>query len=198
MKYSAGIVSKLFWDIEAKKTAELFLKGMNKNEIKDYVLKENIYQAPNDKRAKDIFGCVYKRIKSLDVELLEFMTKGDLENLRIINMVSIMLNERIVFDFMYEVYRQKIIYGEIELTETDFNKFIEDKKSQSEDVAKWTDYTISNIKQTIYRMLANAQFIRIDEMGKKIIKIPIINFDICRYLENNNMKSFLYAMTGEK
>ena len=173
----------MFWDIEAK-TAELFLKGMNKAN-KKYVLKKIFIKRLMTKEPK-----IYR-----DAELFEFMTRR-FRNLRIINMVSIMLNERIVFDFNRSIQTKN--YGEIELTETDFNKFIEDKKSQSEDVAKWTDYTISNIKQTIYRMLVNAQFIRIDEMGKKIIKRPIINFDICRYLENNNMKSFLYAMTGEK
>ena len=48
MNYSAGMVSQVFAFVETKKTAELMVTGMSKDEIKDKVIGENLYQLRNE------------------------------------------------------------------------------------------------------------------------------------------------------
>ena len=47
MNYSAGMVSQVFAFVETKQTAELMAAGMSKDEIKDKVIGENLYQLRN-------------------------------------------------------------------------------------------------------------------------------------------------------
>ena len=45
--YSAGMVSQVFAFVETKKTAELIVQGLSKDEIKTKVQEENLYQLKN-------------------------------------------------------------------------------------------------------------------------------------------------------
>ena len=50
MSYSAGMVSQVFAFVETKQTAELMAAGMTKDEIKDKVIGEKLYQLRNETR----------------------------------------------------------------------------------------------------------------------------------------------------
>ena len=196
-KYSAGIVSKLFWAVEAKKTAILFRKGMKRSEIKEKIVEENIYQALNTSRATRMFGNIYSRIDSLGIQLTEWLSIGDFEEICVINMISIMLTERLFADFMYEIFRNKLILGDYELKDNDFNSFIADKKLQSDEIAEWTDETIGKIRQTFYKMLIDGGFAKINNNGVREIVKPILSYEVENYLKDNGMEKYLYSMTGE-
>lgn len=56
MNYSAGMVSQVFAFVETKKTAELMVTGMSKDEIKDKVIGENLYQLRNETRLRRTFN----------------------------------------------------------------------------------------------------------------------------------------------
>ena len=63
MNYSAGMVSHVFAFVETKQTAELMAAGMPKDEIKDKVIGENLYQLRNETRLRRTFNYVYKRLR---------------------------------------------------------------------------------------------------------------------------------------
>lgn len=196
-KYSAGITSKLFWGLEAKKTAKFILKGLSRNEIKDIIIGENIYQSPNAERSRRIIGYIYTRLISLGNVLVKILAEADSDGIKVINMISIMLTERLCFEFMYEVYRHKILIGDLNILDKDFNSFFDGKKVQSGEIARWTEKTQAKIRQTIIKMLVEGGFIKIDQNGNRIITRPIVNYNIEVYLKKNGLQNYLYAMTGE-
>ena len=62
MNYSAGMVSQVFAFVETKQTAELMAAGMSKDEIKDKVIGENLYQLRNETGLRRTFNYVYNRL----------------------------------------------------------------------------------------------------------------------------------------
>lgn len=58
MNYSAGMVSQVFAFVETKQTAELMAAGMSKDEIKDKVIGENLYQLRRDQITENIQLCL--------------------------------------------------------------------------------------------------------------------------------------------
>ena len=62
MNYSAGMVSQVFAKKKKKKTAELMMTGMSKDEIKNRVVSENLYQLRNETRLRKTFNYVYNRL----------------------------------------------------------------------------------------------------------------------------------------
>ena len=112
MEYSAGMVSQVFAFVETKKTAELMTTGMSKEEIRDKVMSENLFQLKNETRLRRTFNYVYKRLESLPDGAVQLLVSVDNDNAKLLTLISIMLTDKLFFEFVHEVYREKIILGE--------------------------------------------------------------------------------------
>ena len=77
MEYSAGIMSANFWYLETKTTAEYLIEGLNRKELMELSINENIYQVDSERRAKRIVGLMYRRLKDFPEELLEYLINAD-------------------------------------------------------------------------------------------------------------------------
>lgn len=95
MNYSAGMVSQVFAFVETKKTAELMVTGMSKDEIKDKVIGENLYQLRNETRLRRTFNYVYNRLSSLPDGAVELLVKVDNENAKLLILIAIMNTDKL-------------------------------------------------------------------------------------------------------
>jgi hypothetical protein len=197
MKYSAGLVSKSFWYLESKKTAKYMIDGLNREEIRDLAIKDNIYQVESDYRAKNVTNAIYTRLNSLPVIILEDLVNSDITTSKILVLISIMKTDRLFFEFMHEVFRNNIILGDFSLKDRDINVFFDEKKAQSEIVDKWKDRTVKNLKSRYLTVLNFAGLIKIDSDKREII-VPYIDFRVKQHLLDNDMGPYVYAITGEK
>jgi len=197
MKYSAGLVSKSFWYLESKKTANYMLDGLNREQIRDLAIEDNIYQVESEYRTKRIANAIYFRLNSLPEIILENLVKSDIATSKILVLISIMKTDRLFFEFMHEVFRNNIILGNFSLTDRDINVFFQDKKAQSDIVVKWVDSTIKRLKYEYIRMLNEAGLLKVDSNKREIV-IPFLDYRVKQHLIDNDMAQYVYAVTGEK
>ena len=197
LEYSAGMVSCLFWLSETRKTAELLIDGKDKNEIKGLAIKENIYQVRAADRAIRIFGVAVKRIESLPENLINHIAKGDIGTAKLFVLLSILKTDLLFFEFVHEVYRQAIILGENKITDRNINNFFDIKIAQSEVVAKWSDSAIKKLKQCYIKMLFEAGVLY-SAIGERKIIISPVDYKLKKILNDNNLKVYLIAITGEE
>lgn len=197
MKYSAGIISKSFWYLESKKTAKLMLDGLTRKEIVELAVKDNIYQVESEYRSKTIANAIYTRLNSLHDIILKVIINSDLSTSKILVLISIMKTDRLFFEFMHEVFRNKIILGEPVLLDRDVNIFFDEKKAQSEIIDKWVYTTIRRLKSEYIKMLIEAGVLRVESDNSEII-VPFLDFKVKQNLFDNDMAPFVYAVTGEK
>lgn len=181
--------------IETKKAATLILQGFKDFEIKDMSIKENIFQMKSEARKKEVASMVLKRLKVLDEFLLNKLVNGDLDTSKQIVIYAIMKTDRLFFEFMGEVYRDKNILKEKYITESDFNVYFQRKCEQSETVAAWKEYTFYKLKQVITRTLYEAGFIK-NQKGDKEIIIPIIDYNLAEHLKQIGDGIYLEVMLG--
>lgn len=137
--YSAGLVSQSFWFVEMKKIIKLINEGKSEEEIKKLCIEENLFGAAKEYRAKRIYGYIWNRAKKLDKSLIELFCNSDLATQKINNLVAVLRSDRLLFEFMFEVYREKIILGIPTIEDADVNIFFNNKEVQNDDIAKWTD-----------------------------------------------------------
>lgn len=193
--YSAGLVSKLLWFNELKRTAELRVEISDIEELKKVVIRDNIYQINNIERVTRIFNYCIKRLDDLDSELTALLINGDTTDSKIITLISTMQHEKILFDFVYEVYREKIMLGDYEITEKDMKVFMDYKVSQSKEVARWSESSIAKISQTILKMLSESGLI-IQDVRRRTIEKPLMSLRLEKYLKEN-MLAYYKAIMGE-
>lgn len=194
-EYSAGMVKLSFWFAEFRKVIQLLNSGKTWHEIKTMNLEENIFSAPTQARAVQIFNTVSMRVKSLDKSFYELFEKSDISNQKVIVLIAIMQSDSLFFDFMYEVYREKLILGVDELTDSDYGVFFKNKQLQSEKAAKWKDYTLKRLGNCYKTMLMEAGVTDRAKGNRKILR-PIIDKALEDCLKANDMQITLNALTG--
>lgn len=194
-KYSAGLISQSFWFIEIKKILRLIREGKREDEIKKLCIEENLFGTINEYRAKRIYGYIWNRVKHLDGKIIELFNESDLSTQKIINLIAIMRCDRLFFEFIYEVYREKNILGTLTIEDRDANIFFRNKEVQNENIAKWTDRTKKRLKSCYFNYLIDANLITIKDK-KKYITPPIFDIAVERYLELVGDFAIVKAITG--
>ncbi|MGO5050907.1 DUF1819 family protein [Lachnospiraceae bacterium LCP25S3_G4] len=196
MEYSAGIVSNLLWFVETRATAKLLCEGKTKQEIKVFVVSENLYQQKQERRAINQFRCIMTRLNALPDELIKELNQSDLATAKLIILVGAMATDRLLFEFVYEVYRNNIKMGENKLEDRDFNVFFQEKAAQSQKIAGWSESAIKKLKQTYSKYLFEAGLIEGVKENRNIVKV-YVDDRLRNSLVQNNMEQYLFAMTGE-
>ena len=194
-EYSAGMVKLSFWFAEFRKVIQLLNSGKTLLKIKKMNVEENIFSAPTQARAIRIFNTISTRVKSLDQSFYTLFERSDISNQKVIALIAVMQSDSLFFDFIYEVYREKLIIGMNELADSDFGVFFKDKQIQSEKVAKWQDYTLQRLGSCYKTMLMEAGLID-KKVGTRNILKPIIDRALEDCLKKNGMEVILHALTG--
>lgn len=194
-EYSAGMVKFSFWFSEFKKVIKLLNSGMSLENIKILNLEENIFSVSNKIRSISIFNTVSNRIKILNLDFHRLFEGLDISNQKLINLISIMETDSLFFDFMYELYREKLIIGLDEMTDSDFKLFFKDKQLQSQRVASWQDKTFDKLRSS-YKMVLFESGILEKVEGAYKIKKPILDPSLELKLKEHRMDPILHALTG--
>jgi len=196
-EYSAGAVKLSFWFAEFNKIVDLLYENKTMEEIKILAENENIFSAASSARSKQIYSTVSTRVSGLSDSIYEIFSKATIETQKLINLISIMNTDTLFFDFMNEVYREKLIIGDTVLADMDIRVFFHDKQEQSEKVAKWTDETIERLQKSYKAWLTEAGLLDQSQGDRKIIR-PFIDYELEEVLKNTNMKPILDAISGTR
>lgn len=196
MEYSAGMVSQVFAFVETRKTADLYNKGLSKDEAWEKIAAENLYQLKNPTRLRRTFNYISNRLESLPDEVVHQLPVLDTDSAKILVLISIMKTDLLFFEFVYEVYRGKVILGEKNIENRDINGFFDDKASQSEIVSSWSEAGIKKLKNCYIRNLVDAGLL--EDNKSKRIKPALINYRVEELLVKNGMEAFVKAVKGER
>lgn len=196
MKYSAGIVSHTFWFYETKITAELMLEGYSKKEILEKALDENIYQVDTERRIKRMVSVIHNRLNGLSEELLQYFVNCDVYSAKLFVFITIIMRDKLFFEFMHEVFREHIILGDYNFKKSDFDSFFINKAAQSEIVASWTERSIKRLPSTYRLMMFEAGLIDSKKPDSKIIP-PLIDFNLKDLFKKHELMPFINVFTGE-
>ena len=196
MEYNASATKHLFWFVETRETARL-LGSHSMDEARRIVIDENLYQQKSESRLINEFGCIKKRLEALPEELQRMMVTADLGTGKLIAFIGCMASDRLLFDLMYEVYRQKLYLGEPNITDADLNVFFKDKKDQNEKVAAITDASVKKLKQVYCKYMFEVSLLT-GKVTEKLVSKPYIDPNLRFALQRNAMDKYLAALTGEK
>ena len=194
-KYSAGLMSQSFWFIEFKKVLPMVMEGKAQDEIKKYCIEQNIFGAVNANRSRRVTNYITNRAMTLDETELKLFQDSDLSTQKIINLIAIMRTDRLLSEFVYEVYRTRKILGFSEITAADIKQFFRDKELQEPLIEGWIDSTKNRLSGCYFNFLTEAGLLTTD--GKRhIITPPLLDISLERYLEVKGETAMIKALTG--
>lgn len=193
--YSGKLTGESFLLYELKIVAKLKKEGYTDKEIRKMVLEENLFQYKFTSSISRRLTPLMQRINLLDEELIDRLIEDPLGDGIVINLYSIMKNDRLFFEFMNEVMKEKLKSNNEVLEKKDINIFIETKIEKNEDIASWSDSTVNKIKQVIKKILMEAKVVEDNKTG--IVKKIIMSDWIKNYLIKSGEEKYILAM-GER
>lgn len=196
MEYSAGMVSQVFAFLETKKLADLLNQGMSKDEAWKEVEENNLFQLRNATRLKRTFNYVYNRLSSLPGDAVKMLTSLDVDSAKILVLISIMKTDLLFFEFVYEVFRGKVLLGEKTIENRDINGFFDEKANQSDIVSNWSETGIQKLKNCYIKNLVDGGLLT--DTKTRTISPTIINYKLEELLKGHGMETYLNAAKGER
>ncbi len=195
-KYSSTIKTRGFLFHETKKASALYLQGLSVAEIRQKALDENIFLLKTENRRKEIAATVLERIGTLDDFLHKKLVYGILETGKQIVLYSIMKTDRLFFEFMQEVYREKHLLRDYVIADRDISAFFYRKAEQSNLLMSWTDYTFYKLGQVYKRILLESGLAK---RSKRRLEIAgaVIEQDVKRHIVESGDRIYIEVIQGE-
>jgi len=172
-------------------------EGKNMDEIKILNETENLFNAKTAYRGKTIFNAVAARIGAIPKDFIELFEKADISTQKLIIVIAVMAAESLFFDFMYEVYKEKLTMGDKTMTVSDFVQFFKNKQVQDEKVAGWTDKTFNRLGWAYRNVLLLSNLMKNTGKNEWAVEKPVINRQLADVLHKTKMGVFYSALTGE-
>lgn len=195
MEYKSTIKSRPYLYKETKKASSLINRGLSVEEIKEKSLEDNIFQLESEARKKEVASIITARLKNLDEHIIYSIENSNVETSKILVLYAILKTDRLFYEFINEVYKEKILLKDLFIRDKDFGMFFQNKREQSEKVASWSEYTFKKLKQVYIRILFESGLI-VNQKGDKEIRVPIIENEVKEYLYSIGDKVYINAVLG--
>ena len=193
--YKSTIKATSFLYLEMKKASELKLKGLSNQEIIEKIKEENYFLLGSDNRKRVIASEVIKRMDYLNQDLLEKLVNRHTSMGKIIVLYAIMKKDRLFSEFMQEVFRDKLLISENQITAKDFNLFFQRKREQDADLERWADETYKKLTQVYKRILTETGLAK--RINKSIeIQSAIIDFELQESIKALGDEEYLKILQG--
>lgn len=192
MKYTAAAVGEGFWYIEFDKILDYKKKGYQDQELRRLQEEENILNMRSKSMSNKAIGETIKRVNILPKGIINIYDDLSLNNKKLVNFIAIMMTDRLLFELVYEVYREKLRIGDDLFDINVVEIFIRNKSELETEV--------SSYKEVTKRRLAGAYKTCMSEAGlldeNKPVKV-LLDHDLASELKTEEMNKYYRALTGE-
>lgn len=195
-KYRTALMNRPFMNIESKRIAEMMLQGKSEEERRYEAVELNAIQMPSLDRRKTSYKEISHRLSFLDDFLLEKFMISDADTAKAILAYAILQADHLYYEFMREIYLEKILLLQKDLAKKEVINFLYKKAEQSEVVAKWADNTKERLAVGFIQMMRESGFI-LSNHEEHQVKRPFINQSVGEYLRKNGIKPIVEIMLGE-
>jgi hypothetical protein len=195
LHYTSSIKDMPLMFSEMKRTALFLCEGKAGDEIVGLSMSDNVYQLEKPKRRRDVPLRMIKRLSAIGEPLVKVIAHGSDADAKLVAFLALMKSDRLLFEYMYEVYTDKHHAGLDEITDKDFLDFIERKAQNSETVAKWSASNLASVRGKIKSSLCEAGLAK-RKGGNLLIQKPIVDDELGKALGTSN-GIFIKAMLME-
>lgn len=193
--YSAKLTAEPFLYNETKIIATYLLNGEDEELLKKKNVEENLIKYKSLKSVTRVNSPIFRRINIMDREMLKDFVYSDIENSKYILLYAIMKTDKLVRDFVLEIYKDKLLMRKEYIEKFDIDNWYEEKCILSNTLKERTESTSNKLKQVIMKILLDSGLVEKDKRRFRIIK-PLLKEKYIRLLDKNGDIEFAKAIGG--
>ena len=188
-----AITDENFYYLDIKKVARVFNKFDSYEELKKNIIENQILEYSSERNFQIKMKVINRRLKVLNDFLLNTLASETSEVGKVVNLLSIILNEKIVFDFMHEVFLPKYKNADYFISNSIFSSFMNEKTEQEPEVARWSEASKKKIISKLKAYFIDSGYLIKDGNDYRLVK-PIVPGDILENIKDNYKPVVLEAL----
>ena len=158
--YIASLTREPFLFYEMRTTAKLICEGLEDAEVVSRIAEENLFQYPTEKTISRIARACIKRLRAMEDEsLIQAISIQPTDVAKQICLYAMMKQSRLVWEFMITVIGEKYRLRDSSFGKIDLNTYFMRLQEQDDNVATWSDNTITKLKQVLARVLVETEYL---------------------------------------
>lgn len=193
--YSAKLTAEPFMYNETKILAGYLLQGENADTLKKRNIEENLIKHKKIGSVKRVNSPIFRRLKIMNKEMLEEFVYSDIENSKYILLYTIMKTDKLVRDFLFEVYKDKLLMRKEYIEKFEIDNWYEEKCILSKTLRERTESTSAKLKQVIMKIFQDSGLVIKEKDRFKIIR-PLLKEKYISMLDKNGDMEYAKAIGG--
>lgn len=193
--YSAKLTGEPFWYNETKIIGRYLLDGEDEETLKKRNIDENLIHHKKVASIKRVNVPIFKRLKVMDKDMLQEFVCADIETSKYILLYAIMKTDKLVRDFVIEVYKDKLNMRKEYIERFDIDNWYEEKCILSQTLKERTESTSAKLKQVIMKILQDSGLVIKEKDRYRIIR-PLLKEKFIGMLDRNGDIEYAKAIGG--
>lgn len=190
--YNAEIVAGSLLINETRKLAQVILTDDSATAWNHAILVDNILQKKTQATAKRMSNLIRHRLEMGDTLIWTLIARSDFELSGQAVLVLAIRHSKLLADFMRQVMGLRLRRLDLQLTQKDWDDFLQECALREPAVAGWSKSTCNKLREVIFRILAESKFLTSAKERK--IQPVLIRPEIRAYLDNCNDQSTLACL----
>ena len=158
--YNAAITREQFLFYEMRITAKLINGGLDKDNVVNQVVLENLFQYPTERSVRKMALACIRRLESMeDDTLIAAIATQPSDVAKQVCLYAMMRQYRLVWDFMLTVVGDKYRKLDSSFGKMDLNVFFMRLQEQDDWVATWSETTITKVRQVLTKILVENEYL---------------------------------------
>ena len=192
MPYNGGLTAEQFLFYEIRIVSKQYLEGKSIDEIIESIKRDNLFQYPTERKISKLARACHRRIVALDNKKLAYeLANAPIEVAKQINLYAMMRYNRLVREFMTDIIGEKYRQHDFSYTKKDINVFFSRLREQNDDIAAWSEQTITKLKQVLTKCLIETEML--DSFHARELNPIFISAELESGIRENNDLAALSA-----
>jgi hypothetical protein len=193
--YSAKLTAEPFLYNETKTLATYLLKGESEETLKRRNIEENLIKYKSAKSIARVNSPMFRRLNVMDKNMMEEFVNSSIDNSKYILLYTIMKTDRLVREFVLDVYKYKLIMRKEYIEKFDIDNWYEEKCSLSTTLKEKSEQTSAKLKQVIMKIMQDSGLVIKEKNRFKIIR-PLLKETYINMLDRKGDLEYAKAIGG--
>lgn len=193
--YSAKLTAEPFLYNETKTLATYLLKGESEETLKRRNIEENLIKYKSAKSIARVNSPMFRRLNVMDKNMMEEFVNSSVDNSKYILLYTIMKTDRLVREFVLDVYKYKLIMRKEYIEKFDIDNWYEEKCSLSTTLKEKSEQTSAKLKQVIMKIMQDSGLVIKEKNRFKIIR-PLLKETYINMLDIKGDLEYAKAIGG--
>lgn len=193
--YSAKLTAEPFLYNETKTLATYLLKGESEETLKRRNIEENLIKYKSAKSIARVNSPMFRRLNVMDKNMMEEFVNSSVDNSKYILLYTIMKTDRLVREFVLDVYKYKLIMRKEYIEKFDIDNWYEEKCSLSTTLKEKSEQTSAKLKQVIMKIMQDSGLVIKEKNRFKIIR-PLLKETYINMLDRKGDLEYAKAIGG--